>query len=535
MVSLSSYRRHHAELLSLQAANQADSVFSSDTLHRRLVRYFDRYAYTPDGLLHPGRTANDRLLAHYLLGRAYADMGDAPMAVEEYLHAINSADTLYDNCDFAVLRGVYGQLAELYHKQDMPESELSALQGYRQCSWIIGDTITAVSALYYMTGAYHTMHDTAHILSITEQAHSEFIKYGYPDQAAGVWPTAIHIMLVQGRFKEAKVRMDEFEQDRHFFDEDGNILPGCEEYYVSKGLYCLGVGDTVAAEKYFRKALKYGHYEEAYSGLLSTYTVLGVSDSITLYASLYAEANDASHLKRNAKDVIKIKELFNYNQHKQHAQDVEHRNRLIIIASVFVLTALGLLSYVYSKRRKRIQQSLHHASESIVLISNNMKNAKSEINVLKGIIEKQEKTHEVQLDIANDRAQELHNKCKNFKHSTSVDNFYTSTIVGQFKTKAKQRNSIPTDEQWKELEIVFQKAFPELYQKINTRLTQLLKRVSLLCIIDLSNKDISFLMEKTPHDITSYRSGINQKMFDIKGATGLRANLHEAMRRKNKI
>lgn len=34
-------------------------------------------------------TANDRLLAHYLLGRAYYDQGEAPMALECYHDAID--------------------------------------------------------------------------------------------------------------------------------------------------------------------------------------------------------------------------------------------------------------------------------------------------------------------------------------------------------------------------------------------------------------------------------------------------------------
>ena len=533
MVSLSNYRRNHAELLSLQVANQADSVFRSDTLQRRLVRYFDRYAYTPDGILHPGRTANDRLLAHYLLGRAYADMGDAPMAIKEYLQAIELADTLSDKCNYTVVRGVYGQLAQLYHKQDMPESEVTSWQGFRANSLIIGDSLSATTALYYMTGAYLVLCDTVNVLATSNQAHEEFLGYGYVREAASVWPTAIYVLLVQGRYDEAKAHMDEYEQLSGLFEEDGTIKSGCETYYASQGLYYLGINDFITSEKCFRKALKYGKKEEAYSGLLSVYTKLGLKDSVALYATLYTQANDASYQQRNAHDIILMREQFRYDQHQQQAQKVEKRNRILIWTSIIVFAVLVFTFFYSVKKKRRVKDlctNLNNASEHIVSISKKMQSAESEITTLKDIIQKKEITHNVQLNVANDMVQELQEKCNNLKQATKSDAFHLAPIVRQFKSKAEKRTSIPTDSQWNDLEKEFQKAYPKLYQKINTQFTNLQKRVCLLMVIDVSNKDIAFLMNKTPHDITSYGSSINMKMFNVKGATGLRTNLHDVLR-----
>ena len=57
-------------------------------------------------------TANDRLLAYYLLGRAYYDHGEAPMALKCYQDAIECADTLSTDCDYSQLARVYGQMAQ---------------------------------------------------------------------------------------------------------------------------------------------------------------------------------------------------------------------------------------------------------------------------------------------------------------------------------------------------------------------------------------------------------------------------------------
>ena len=69
-------------LLTLKAQNKADVTFTSDSIAKVLVDYFDSHG-----------TTNERMQAHYLLGRAYSDMGEAPRAVSSYQDAIDSADT----------------------------------------------------------------------------------------------------------------------------------------------------------------------------------------------------------------------------------------------------------------------------------------------------------------------------------------------------------------------------------------------------------------------------------------------------------
>jgi hypothetical protein len=52
------------------------------------VDFFDRHG-----------TANDQLLAHYLMGRAYHEQGEAPMALQYYQQAAECADTTAADCD----------------------------------------------------------------------------------------------------------------------------------------------------------------------------------------------------------------------------------------------------------------------------------------------------------------------------------------------------------------------------------------------------------------------------------------------------
>ena len=146
-----------AALVALQAANQADSVFTTDSLALELVRYYDHP-------LHFWTTSNDRLMAHYLLGRCYADRGEAPGAIEEYSEAVEQADTTASDCDLRTLRAVYGQMANVFHQQNLPEEEFNANAHYTAISRLMKDTLQIGIGLENLTRPYYLMGDTTNFL-----------------------------------------------------------------------------------------------------------------------------------------------------------------------------------------------------------------------------------------------------------------------------------------------------------------------------------------------------------------------------------
>jgi len=87
---------------------------------RRVCDYYDNTTSTR-------REANNRMLAHYLLGRCYDDMGEAPLALEEFNHAINSAGLTPKETDLGTLGRVHGQKAYLFYKSYMPDNSLLEL------------------------------------------------------------------------------------------------------------------------------------------------------------------------------------------------------------------------------------------------------------------------------------------------------------------------------------------------------------------------------------------------------------------------
>ena len=103
------------QLEELERMNRAYETLSNDSLARDLADYFDRHG-----------TPNERMRAHYILGRTYADMGEAPAALNAYLDAADCADTTATDCDYHTLSRIYGQMADVFYEQNLIEDNLSS-------------------------------------------------------------------------------------------------------------------------------------------------------------------------------------------------------------------------------------------------------------------------------------------------------------------------------------------------------------------------------------------------------------------------
>ena len=128
LMLLSACGEDHEQMLrqleELERMNRADSVMQNDTLAEQLVQYFDRHG-----------DANERMRAHYILGRTYADMGEAPAALNAYLDAADCADTTGIDCDYHTLSRVYGQMADVFYWQNLMDDYLNACDKSADYAW----------------------------------------------------------------------------------------------------------------------------------------------------------------------------------------------------------------------------------------------------------------------------------------------------------------------------------------------------------------------------------------------------------------
>ncbi len=139
------YSEMRQRLDALNALNRADSVLTATERDeaQALADYFDSHG-----------TPNDQMLAHYLLGRCYADMREAPMALHCYQEAITRADTTSKDCDFAQLSRVYGQSASIFYQQGLYRNQLEYENLASNYAWRGNDILASLTNFAKQASAY---------------------------------------------------------------------------------------------------------------------------------------------------------------------------------------------------------------------------------------------------------------------------------------------------------------------------------------------------------------------------------------------
>ena len=235
--------RMQFQLHRLNAQNKTDVTFTSDSLAKELVDHFDSHG-----------TTNERVLAHYLLGRAYSDMGEAPRAISSYQDAIAVADTTAVDFDFYTLECAYSQMAEIYRRQLLLTKEIEARKKASHFAFRANKPKWAIYNQAISAGAYILLNkkDSAEI--VLKSALAQYRKYGLTQQALRFSRALIHLYTEDPRrLVEAKVLMDQFEAESDMFDEHHELPPSQRQYYDYKGKYFEGVHQLDSAEYYYRK------------------------------------------------------------------------------------------------------------------------------------------------------------------------------------------------------------------------------------------------------------------------------------------
>ena len=122
-------QRMRYELLRHKAMNKACITFASDSVMKEVVDYYDNHG-----------SANERMLANYVLGCVYRDMHEVPLALEYYNKATEQADTTAADCDYGTLYRVYSQMGFLFSKQYLPYQLLDAFGKAEKYAYLAKDT-----------------------------------------------------------------------------------------------------------------------------------------------------------------------------------------------------------------------------------------------------------------------------------------------------------------------------------------------------------------------------------------------------------
>lgn len=532
-VSHQSYAdRMYYELLRADAQNKAYVDFTTDSVMQEVTKYYD-----------DNGTPNEQMRAHYLLGCTYRDMKDVPMELQCFLDATEKADTASKDCDLHTLISVYGQMADLYHSQYVPDEEIKTLSICEELSIKAKDTLTSIIAYEMRLRAYFFKNMPDSVLSITEKVREMYLIHGLKNKASCHLGGAINILIDRGEYKKAEYYMHEYENNSGFFDEHGNILPDKTIYFYDKGRYALLCNRVDSAIYYFRKLLPL-EKECAYKGLMSVYHKTGNTDSIVKYSNLYALANDSSFLDNNAQIVEQMTARFNYERQQQEAEKHKRKSDVaqqkLWTSLLFFILVILIISLLAIRLKRNNDKKIAHAINSYYEVLSQKEIIEKDIDNLKSLqkseIENIQKQHKSSLIEKEKELQALQYQVDYYSGKLDLSNS-TQTLAAFMETKIfkKLKSSIRfknpemklVDSEWRHFDTLYSQYFPKYYKFISTnnRLNQDEILVCLLLRFNLSTKELSSVLSKSMSRISNIRASINKKLFNSDSASTLNDNL----------
>ena len=516
--SWSKSQRMRHSLLTMKAQNKAGVIFSSDSLAKELVNYFDGHGST-----------NEQMQAHYLLGRAYSDMGEAPQAINSFLDAIETADTTAVDFDFYTLSCVYSQMADLYHQLLLLTNEIETRRKASHYAFRANQPLWGIYDQDVSAGAYILMNkkDSAEI--ILKSALDQYRKYGYSQQALRSSRVLMHIYTESPqRLAEAKALMDQFEAESELFDEHHELPPSQRQYYYYKGRYYEGINKLDSAEYYYRKIsrsnMKAAQKDPMYRGLLSVFQKRHQADSIAKYAQLYCEVNDSSIAKKDQELTAQMASLYNYNRYRKEALEKENaaleaQNRLLYLC---IFVALGLLVLVYIgkkilKWRKEKLLELKSRSQVVEMLQNEVsqhEREKTQMAEEKSLLAQE--NHTLKEEIGQMKIRE---------NAIASENLSDEPIVKQINELAQKPRTM-TQEEWQLLTKAFARYCPQLLSDLRLhKANRVMTRVCMLSALNVRHNEQAALLDMTKQEVTNAKTAVNLKLFNQNSSRDINQNI----------
>ena len=353
-------KSRHMKLLLLKAKvrNKLIMPMSTDSL-KDIADYFDKHG-----------DSNERMLAYYILGCAYFDGKDAPMALQYFHEAAAKADTTDSSCDFKNLSRIYTFLGEILYKHLSPENALIAQKQAIKYAKLAKDTLNAICGYQRLTETYYYLGIYDSVISISDKSSKLFQKYGYINYAASSYGIPIFIMVENGETNKVKPYLRIYEKESGLYDTKVNkVKKGHEIHYYIKGMCYLNENKLDSAEYFFRKELNetsdYNNHQAAAKGLYMLYKKRCNNDSVTKYAEMWNAATDSAYAQMSTEHLQQMQAMYNYNRYRQNAEEAEKdalRTKYISIIIIMAIMAaaiggaLAVRTYIIRKRRARVNE-----------------------------------------------------------------------------------------------------------------------------------------------------------------------------------
>ena len=504
------------ELLRHKAMNKACITFTSDSVMKEVVDYYEDHG-----------SANERMLANYVLGCVYRDMHEAPMALEYYNKATEQADTTAADCDYGTLYRVYSQMGILFSKQYLPYQLLDAFGKAVKYAYLAKDTLNAIINYQNRENAYSYLGNKDSVIAINLHAATMFKQIGNNYAAAIAFGCNYNYYIEKKDFVNAKKAFEAYNSTGY----EGNLEYEDSKAYVLclKGCYYLFVNKLDSAYANLSLSLKlcktYSVKAATTKTLAQYYAKVNQPALAMKYALQSSEYNDSDLIGARKTQLQQVQAMYDYGRNQEIARMAEQKakrstqmNYMIVFACVILFL---LLSYIYRKqlalKKKKIAVSKLLYEDSLLklkrLQAEKAKLVAENDNKLAQVIAGKENTiNKLKAEISDIQEKYSLTPISNVE-LTLTD----SSICKKIKFIEVHPRKKMSDEDWKELADTIEDAIPNFIPRLKNKLSDKDYQICLLIRLGFSTSLIANLLSLSDAAISKRRKTMLKKLCGKNG------------------
>ena len=504
------------ELLRHKAMNKAYISFTSDSIMKEVVDYYDRHG-----------SANERMLANYVLGCVYRDMHEVPLALEYYNKATEQADTTAADCDYGTLYRVYSQMGFLFSKQYLPYQLLDAFGKAEKYAYLAKDTLNAIINYQNKGDAYDYLGKKDSVVAINLRSANMFKRIGDNYNAAIALGCNYSYYIEKQDSVNAKKAFEAYfstgyEGNSNYGDAKAFLL--CE-----KGTYYMFVSRLDSAFSCLNQSLKlsksYSNKAAVTKVLAQYYARVNKPVLAKKYALKSSEYNDSDLLAVRESQLQQIQAMYNYGRNQEIARKAEFKAERITML-VYVLIAGGvviflLLTYLYLKQLKKKKEKIivtkHLYDDSLL----KLRQKQEELELLRTVNDRKIadviKEKEQTINKLEDDLKDIRDKYSNSSLSDVDILLKESSIYKRIKYLELHPKEIMRENDWIELEETIEQLIPSFIPLLKNRLNVMAYRICLLVKLDISTSSIAILLGLSSSAISKYRKVMLEKLCGRSG------------------
>ena len=504
------------ELLRHKAMNKAYISFTSDSKMKEVVDYYDRHG-----------SANERMLANYVLGCVYRDMHEVPLALEYYNKATEQADTTAADCDYGTLYRVYSQMGFLFSKQYLPYQLLDAFGKAEKYAYLAKDTLNAIINYQNKGDAYDYLGRKDSVVAINLRSANMFKRIGDNYNAAIALGCNYSYYIEKQDSVNAKKAFEAYfstgyEGNSNYGDAKAFLL--CE-----KGRYYMFISRIDSAFSCLNQSLKlsksYSNKAAATKVLAQYYARVNKPVLAMKYALKSSEYNDSDLLAVRESQLQQIQAMYNYGRNQEIARKAELKAERITML-VYVLIAGGvviflLLTHLYLKQLKKKKEKIlvtkHLYDDSLL----KLRQKQEELELLRTVNDRKIadviKEKEQTINKLEDDLKDIRDKYSNSSLSDVDILLKESSIYKRIKYLELHPKEIMRENDWIELEETIEQLIPSFIPLLKNRLNVMAYRICLLVKLEISTSSIAILLGLSSSAISKYRKIMLEKLCGRSG------------------